>query len=1025
MENENMDSQSFRKKVTLFLLSTISIFCFSHLSFADVIAPDHPSHSIDFTSRYVFVATDYGICTYDKKSQSWKAIPPEIQEKNTILEAKKKYYHGEKSFLTVKAHDNKVFFGGYQKGFYEYNLITGELIHYEGYHKVYNKQTRKKETKGNCDLLGNTVNSIVADKKNNIWFATNGAVSKLTNEVWESYFSSGSNTSQGKNIAGGVITSMDFDQDGHIWVGRSGFHYAYYDASPPKSIVNGGVSVFDGNKWVNYYSNIYDLENPDEYNIKSDLISNDVKCLTADNEEIWIGTREGISIYNKKTKKWKSYTTSNSGIISNDISSIIAGKDDIWIATYSGISRYNKIKNTWTNYESDVLPALNIKSIGYDTYDNSIWAVTSLRAYVDIYVYRFDGEIWTSYSTKDRFDPQNKEELLKLGLFLKGREVEEEAEKILTEASKEQSNIEEKIQTEYEIVTMGERNLNSLIDFKNKYPTSPYSAKAQLEIARYYYAKRKCQRAIEEYNNFIKESQDLEEIYKAKSNIIDCYRELKKYQEQIKALQDLHDSFNGVNEDFRRKTELTSCAIARIYMDQLKDYKKAAELFETCLNKAKALNKAQDYSVDTEGIILALGNCYEHLGEDEKAIEAYKKIWKHSHKFEEAQRKIIEIENRMGISKEYPVKTIYLDEFDDNLIWFETEAGEINKYEKKTGKSFKFTTKNGLSSIVIENIILTKKYIWVKTEKGLDRIDKKTDEIDHFDYPKDIAYDGQNVWMGYFNKPISGKGIVSIIKYDELNDITEEFKLDSLNTYSISNYKIIPDTKYVWVCGGRKIAGYNKENNAWDKYSQAKNYYLIFRAKDEKFLWFDTSAEIGGSGGVYKFNKKSESWELYPRVTAYNIFPTDKYVWFTDPWNLFRYDRALNECKKISLSKHPKDLIAVGKDLYGFFSEGLFRLDESAGKWGEKYPNPRYFMYNYFRYLPVQGKSICFLYEGYSTYLYKFDTINKIWHEFKIPLHKIKELKIDGNLVWVTSDDKLFKYDLTTKNLEEVRLTNN
>jgi streptogramin lyase/predicted negative regulator of RcsB-dependent stress response len=1000
------------------------MFCFAHLSFAGVITADYPSHSIDFTSQYVFIATEYGICTYDKKNQTWEAIPPEIQEKKTILETKDNYYNTANSFLTVKVHNNNVFFGSYEKGFYEYNLITGELIHNEGYHKVYS--FKKEEIKGNCDLLDNTVNSIAVDRKNNVWFATNAGVSKLTNEGWENYLSSGSNTSQGqKNIAGGVITSMDIEQDGHLWIGRSGFYYAYYDASPPESVVNGGVSVFDGKKWVNYYASIYDLENPDEYNIKSNLISNDVRCLTADNEEIWIGTREGISVYNKKTKKWKSYTTSNSGIISNDINSIVAVKDDIWIATDFGISRYNKTKNTWTSYKSDVLPALNIKSIGYDTYDNSIWAVTNLYAYVDIYVYRFDGETWTSYSTRERFYPQNEEELLGLGLFLKGRKVEEEAEKILTEASKEYPNIEEKIQTEYEILTMGERDLNSLIDFKNKYPTSPYSTKAQFEIARYYYAKRKYQQAIEEYNNFIKESQDLEETFKAKSSIIDCYRKLKKPQEQIKALQELYDSFNGVNEDFRRKTELTSCAIARIYMEQLEDYKKAAELFETCFSKAKDLNKLEGYGVSIEPIIFDLGNCYAHLRENEKAIAVYNKIPTYNLKFEEAQRKIIEIENRMGISKEYPVKTIYLDEFDENLIWFETEAGEIIKYEKNTGKSFKFTTKNGLSSIVIDRIILTKKHVWVKTENGIDRIDKETNEIDHFDYPKDIAYDGQNVWMVYFNKPISGKGTFSIIKYNETDGTTEEFKIDSLNTYSIYNYKIIPDVKYVWVCGGRKIAGYNKENNTWDKYSQAKNYSIIFKANDGNFLWFYTLDELGGSGGVYKFNKKNESWELYPRVIGHKIFPTDKYVWLTGLGELFRYDRALNECKKISLSKHPKDFITVGKDLYGIFREGIFKLDGSAGKWEEKYTGPRYFPSPYFPYLTVQGESICFLCEESSSFLYKFDTSSKIWHEFEIPLRKIKELKIDGNLVWISSADKLFKYDLTTKNLEEFKLTTN
>ncbi|MEW6687230.1 MAG: two-component regulator propeller domain-containing protein [Candidatus Edwardsbacteria bacterium] len=358
-----MNSPLFHKKVTFLFLFAISMFCFSQVSFADIIAPGYASHSIDFTSRYVFIATDYGINTYDKKSQRWEAIPSKIHEKNTILETKYTY-PPTNSFLAVKVH-NKVWFGSYQKGAYMYDLITGELVHYEGYHMVYNDRTKREERKGNCRLLDNVINSIVVDRRNNVWFATNLGVSKLTNKGCRNYLSRSYPPQEQKAIMGGDITCMEIDQDGHIWLGRSDFHYAYYDADPPEMVVDGGVSVFDGEKWIHYYAKIYDLENPDESHIKTELISNDVRCLAIDNEEVWIGTSKGISVYNKKMKKWRSYTTENSGIISNSITSLAVGEDTIWIATDSGISKYHKINNRWTNYGSNIFPALNIKSIGY------------------------------------------------------------------------------------------------------------------------------------------------------------------------------------------------------------------------------------------------------------------------------------------------------------------------------------------------------------------------------------------------------------------------------------------------------------------------------------------------------------------------------------------------------------------------------------------------------------------------------------------------------------------------------------
>jgi len=1003
-----------QKKVVLLVLSTIiSVFCLLQGSFADMIAPRFPSHSIDFTPRYVFIATEYGVNVYDKRSQKWEAIPLKIQERNTILETEEPFhYYRRNDILTVRVHNDKVWFGSYERGAYRYDLTTGKLRHYEGYYGVYDDKTRRDETRGNCELLDNVVNSIVIDRKGNVWFATNSGVSKLMDKSWKNYRSSSCDyapTLQDKEVIfGGNITCMEVDQDGHIWLGRSDFHYTYYDAYPPETVVDGGISVFDGERWTHYYAKIYDLEHPDEFHVKTELISNDVECLTIDNKEIWIGTPKGVSVYNKMTKEWRSYTTDNSGIISNNIASIAVGEDAIWIATDSGISRYHKADNRWTNYGSDVLPSIHIRSIGYDVYDKSIWIVTHSYCETDIYAYRFDGSNWTVFPTRRRFCPQNVEELLKLGTFLKGRLVKEEAKAVFTEVCKKYPTSNESIQAEYEILTM-EKDLNALKKFKKRHPHPPYAPNVQLEIARCYENQGDYRQAIKEYRKFLKETQDLQEAYNAKWSIAECHRRLKDYQKEIEACRDLYDSFHGVNESFRQITQGIPWRIAGIYMDQLKDYRKAIEWFEMYLQKRKGGGSPDE-------VILKIGTCYENLGEDEEAIQVYKRIKEGSWKFKEAERRIIKIENRLGIIKEYPIKSIYLDKFDENLIWFRTEGGGVWRYEKDTGRSFNFTTKNGLSSNIIEDILVTKRDIWVKTEEGIDKINKATNKTKLFGRIVDIAYDGQNVWMINAHKKTA-----IIVKYNEIGDTMEEVTPDDPIRFPVG-YKIIQDGEYVWTYGGEYLAGYNKTKNTWDKYGKAE-YLLRFKASDGSFLWFDTDDVFGGSVGIYRFDKRDQSWELFPRVSASEVLPTERYVWFIGTRDVVRYDKVLNEFKNFSLSRYPRKFLLVGGALYGIFNEGAFRLDEVVGDWKESYPAPRHFSRGDFRFLTVQDGSIWFVYVEYSHDLYRFDTITKSWEKFALPLSNIKDLTIDKECAWIISVGEVFKYDFATKGVEKIPLT--
>jgi len=367
-----------------------SVFCFLLTSLptictGDMIAPGYTSRSIDFTSRYVFIGTNHGVSVFDKKTETWDAIALDLSERSAIL--------GESPsvrILATKVDENDVWFGTYQKGAHKYNLISGELSHYEAYRRAYNRKTKEYEQVGNCDLLDDVVNSVAVDGRGDVWFAGNRGVSRLGPQGWENFLSR--RDLSGREIElDGNITCLNVDKSGSIWAGRSDFHHAYYDASPPVEVVGGGVSIFDGETWIHYYAGNYDLRDPDELHMRTDLISNDVMCMAMDNHKVWIGTTRGISVHDLKTKEWKDYTTENSGIKSNRIASIAVGEDAIWVASDSGVCRYDKTSDSWLNYGSDVLSNPHVSSVGYDKYGKTVWAVTGLVAYLDVYAYRFDG----------------------------------------------------------------------------------------------------------------------------------------------------------------------------------------------------------------------------------------------------------------------------------------------------------------------------------------------------------------------------------------------------------------------------------------------------------------------------------------------------------------------------------------------------------------------------------------------------------------------------------------------------------
>jgi hypothetical protein len=72
-------------------------------------------------------------------------------------------------------------------------------------------------------------------------------------------------------------------------------------------------------------------------------------------DKVWIGTRNGLLVFDKKSRQFNHYTTKD-GLSHNLIYTIIPHKDNLWMGTQDGLSRFNIRHKDFKNYyQSDGL----------------------------------------------------------------------------------------------------------------------------------------------------------------------------------------------------------------------------------------------------------------------------------------------------------------------------------------------------------------------------------------------------------------------------------------------------------------------------------------------------------------------------------------------------------------------------------------------------------------------------------------------------------------------------------------------
>ncbi|PCH66766.1 MAG: hypothetical protein COC01_07330 [Bacteroidetes bacterium] len=260
---------------------------------------------------------------------------------------------------TLKDKFGNIWYGHWGGGITIYNFSTKELVDLHLAEIVKYK----------------TISSLYEDRKGNIWIGTLGA-GLFSYDSEKSTFTS---ITEKEGLSSDFVQSITADKNGVVWCGTSN-----------------GITIFNSNKVLAELESKNNLENVGE-EIKSycsylttdnGLPNNPITYLyTASNGNIWVGTQEGIAVFDPTDIYGKNPIVFNieSGLSSNSINHIIEDNEgNFWFSTSdNGITQFipgskDSFKGIFKIFNSD--KGLNFNKVNsiLQDHEGNIWVGTEL-----------------------------------------------------------------------------------------------------------------------------------------------------------------------------------------------------------------------------------------------------------------------------------------------------------------------------------------------------------------------------------------------------------------------------------------------------------------------------------------------------------------------------------------------------------------------------------------------------------------------------------------------------------------------
>lgn len=257
--------------------------------------------------------------------------------------------------------DNELWIGT-REGLSIFNIAANKFYNY-----TYDKYNQNS-------LSHNSVRNFLRDDAGSIWIGTFAGGVNIFNENSRNFSYLGEKTGLGLGLNHRVVSSIIKEKDGGLWIGTEGgglnyinrekeinqYHTTQGNVNNSSNIVKCMVDDGKGNLWLGTYNGI-SIYNKNT-GIFSDLLKNQnltttvapyqVHDLVLNNDKAYIATNgKGLVIYaNGMLKEFIYDVKNNNSISSNNLTTLLAVKEDLWIGTQKGLNFFNHQNNTFTRF---------------------------------------------------------------------------------------------------------------------------------------------------------------------------------------------------------------------------------------------------------------------------------------------------------------------------------------------------------------------------------------------------------------------------------------------------------------------------------------------------------------------------------------------------------------------------------------------------------------------------------------------------------------------------------------------------
>ena len=281
----------------------------------------------------VWVGTQQGLSCYDKERGTWTSFT-----KPTNL--------ADRRVMAVAA-DSRFVWVGTHRGLSRYDKRYDMWKHF----RKEKEDEDDDEKDGKNELVDNSVVNLSVGGRY-VWIATEGGVGrydKIANR-FESY-------TKENQLPSVDIRAIAANQN-DVWIGTK------------NGISRHSILSEDRNAWETYNAAIEILPIVKGKYAES-LENDDVRCLTVDDNRVWVGTKTGVSRYAIGKGVWRTFTHKN-GLASDEVSCITIDGERVWFGSGRGVTLYDTVNETWKILtEADGLGSNLITSIAI--HGNQTW----------------------------------------------------------------------------------------------------------------------------------------------------------------------------------------------------------------------------------------------------------------------------------------------------------------------------------------------------------------------------------------------------------------------------------------------------------------------------------------------------------------------------------------------------------------------------------------------------------------------------------------------------------------------------